>query len=266
MPGNGNRAVERPPLLFGMKFPHYSYPLRLFPGLFFGLLTGRHRSFRDDALVCIVGLNPPMRVLGETNIPGSGPCVLTMNHYYRPGFGAWWIALAIAAAVPQELHWVMTAEWTFPGRWYGFLGRPLLRWVLKRAAGMYGFTSMPPMPPRPSDIVKRSLSVRTVLDYIHHHPGSMLAVSPEGGDAPGGILAWPPSGAGRFLLLLAGAGYSIVPVGCWEQEGALCLRFGQAYRLEVLGGAAKERDNAAASIVMQAIASQLPYELRGKFL
>jgi hypothetical protein len=251
--------------LFGMKFPHYSYPLRLIPGLLLGILSGRHRSFRADAMLCIQGLIPPLRVFGESNIPGSGPCALAMNHYHRPGFGAWWIALAIAAVVPQELHWVMTAEWTFPGRWYGFLGRPALRWVLKRATRMYGFTSMPPMPPRPADVVARSRSVRTVLDHIHHHPGSMLAVSPEGADAPGGVLVWPPTGAGRFLLLLAKEGLPIVPVGCWEEKGSLCLRFGEAYRLVDPGGEAGERDHTAACSVMRAIARQLPLHLRGEF-
>ena len=106
-----------------MNYPEYSLPFRLIPGLIASLLLGHPRSFQADARLCTGRLCPPLSIQGEENIPGSGPCVLTVNHYHRPGFGAWWISLAVSAVVPRELHWVMTAEWTFPGRWYGFLGK-----------------------------------------------------------------------------------------------------------------------------------------------
>ena len=248
-----------------MNYPEYTLPFRLIPGLIASLLLGRRRSFQADARLCTGRLSPPLSIQGEENIPGSGPCVLTVNHYHRPGFGAWWISLAVSAVVPRELHWVMTAEWTFPGRWYDFLGKPVSRRVLKQAAKIYNFTSMPPMPPRPGDVADRSRSVRMVLKRIHQDPQSMLAISPEGADAPGGVLAWPPAGAGRFLLLLAKEGFPIVPVGCWEEQGSLCLRFGEAYRLADPGGEARERDHTAACSVMLAIARQLPLHLRGEF-
>jgi hypothetical protein len=168
--------------------------------------------------------------------------------------------------VPVEMHWVMTGELTYPGRWYAFLGKAGSRWLLARLAKMYGFTTMPPMPPRKKDVAARARSVRAVLEVVHRHPRSILTVSPEGGDHPGGVLTWPPPGAGRFLLLLAGGGFSILPVGCWEEEGALCLRFGVAYQLEGPSGPGPdERDHHAAGVVMQAIARQLPLHLRGEF-
>jgi hypothetical protein len=145
------------------------------------------------------------------------------------------------------------------------LGKPVSRQVLKQAAKMYGFTSMPPMPPRPGEVADRSRSVRMVLKHIRQYPLSMLAISPEGADAPGGVLAWPPAGAGRFLLLLAKEGFPIVPVGCWEEQGSLCLRFGEAYHLADPGGEAATRDRTAAGSVMRAIARQLPTHLRGEF-
>ena len=246
--------------------PRYSYPLAKVPGLAFDMLSGRHRSFHDDALSCINRLDPPLRVWGTENIPASGPCLLTVNHYHRPGFGAWWIAFAVAASVPVEMHWVMTGELTFPGKWYGFLGRPCSRWLLRRAARMYGFTGMPPMPPRPQDVAARARAVREVLEHVRRQPGAMLTVSPEGADAPGGRLVWPPPGAGRFLLLLAGSGFPILPVGCWEEDGSLCLRFGQVYRLEPAPRLEPdEKDHQAAGIVMRAIANELPRHLRSEF-
>jgi hypothetical protein len=247
-------------------YPHYSYPLHLLPGLAAGLLFGARRSFRQDACACIQRLQPPLRVWGAENIPACGPCLLTGNHYSRPGFNSWWNTFALASAVPVEMHWVTTTELTFPGRWYAFLASPSSRWLLRRLAGMYGFTGMPPMPPREKDVLARARAVRRVLDHARRNPGSMLAISPEGGDSPDGVLAWPPTGVGRFLLLLSGSGFPILPVGCWEEEGALCLRFGPAYRLQIpprLG--VDERDHRAAAVVMQAIARLLPLHLRGEF-
>ena len=115
-----------------MEYPLYSYPPRLIPGLIANVLFGGQRSFRRDGLACVERINPPLRVLGVENIPQAGPCLITFNHYYRPGFNAWWMALAIASVVPVEMHLVMTGELTFPGKWYAALGRPGSRWLLKR--------------------------------------------------------------------------------------------------------------------------------------
>jgi len=64
------------------------------------LLRGRPRSFRADARTCIAGLQPPLQVEGREYIPACGPCLLTVNHYTRPGLRAWWLALAVSAALP----------------------------------------------------------------------------------------------------------------------------------------------------------------------
>lgn len=248
-------------------YPIYSYPLRLIPGFSASLLCGNRRSFHADARACIERLNSPLRIFGEENIPHSGPSLITFNHYYRPGFHAWWLALGIAAAVPQEIHFGMTGELTYPGKWYAPLGRAGSRWLLRRLANIYGFTTMPPMPPRPADVAARAHSVRTMLEYARAHPQAILALAPEGSDnVPSGALAWPPPGAGRFLALLAGSGFPVTPVGAYEEAGKFCLRFGVAYRLEVPTHLPPhERDRRAAEIVMRAIACQLPEHLRGEF-
>ena len=160
----------------------------------------------------------------------------------------------------------MTGELTFPGKWYAPLGMAGSRWLLKRSARIYGFTTMPPMPPRPNDVKARAASVRRTLAFVKAHPQAILGLAPEGGDQPGGVVTMPPSGAGRFVLMLAEQGFPVVPVGCFEEAGEFCLRFGNAYRLQVPHGAGPdEKDRQTAHMVMSAIAAQLPQRLRGDF-
>ncbi len=246
--------------------PRYNYPpfsfFRLAPNVFFG---GK-RSFRRDGQMCIDQLVPPLHVFGKDNVPGNGPCLLTFNHYYRPGFNAWWMALALAATLPVDIHFVMTGELTYPGKWYAALGQTGSRWLLRRFSKIYGFTTMPPMPPRAKDVAARARSVRETLTFARLHPQAVLGLAPEGGDQPGGVLNWPSGGAGRFILLLTLQGFPILPVGVFEENGEFCLRFGSAYHLQVPGNSEPdEKDHAAARAVMSAIALQLPPHLRGEF-
>ncbi len=250
-----------------MDYPLYSYPFRLMPGLLANILFGGRRSFRQDGLACIERLKPPLRIMGAENIPQEGPCLITFNHYYRPGFSAWWMALALAATVPGDIHFVMTSELTFPGKWYASLGMAGSRWLLGRFGRIYQFTTMPPMPPRPGDVERRARAVRRALGFARTHPQAILGLAPEGGDQPGGKVTMPPSGAGRFLLLLAGLGFPLLPVGCFEENGELCLHFGVSYRLSVPGGLnLDEKDRRAARVAMSAIASLVPEQLRGNIV
>ena len=248
-------------------YPRYSYPPRLIPDLAKNILFGDQRSFRRDGQECMALLKPPLRLLGAENIPLGGPCLITNNHYYRPGFDAWWMALALAATLPVELRFVMTGELTYPGKWYAPLGQTGSRWLLRRFSKVYGFTSMPPMPPRDQDVAARARAVRETLAFARQHPQAILGLAPEGGDnPPTGALARPASGAGRFILLLAEQGFPVLPVGIYEVNGELCLCFGKAFRLQIPSGLGPDaKDRAAAQIVMSAIAAQLPSRLRGDF-
>jgi len=266
-----------------MPYPHYSYPPSVIFGLAASVLFGGRRSFRADGHACLDRLQPPLRIIGKENTPRIGPVIITFNHYYRPGFNAWWMALALAAAIPADIHFVMTGELTFPGKWYAPFGMAGSRWLLKRIARIYGFTTMPPMPPRPKDVEARSRSVRKTLAFVRQHPQAILGLAPEGGDQPGGLLNWPATGAGRFISLLAcpacasagstggrgrsaGSGPRILPVGTYEEDGVLYLKFGDAYALEVPEKlSADEKDRAVAEIIMRAIARELPIRLRGQF-
>ncbi|HOT92519.1 MAG TPA: hypothetical protein PLJ78_10875 [Anaerolineae bacterium] len=230
------------------------------------------RCFSADARSCVAALRPPLRVYGQEHIPTRGPCLLTINHYSRPAtedaasFRAWWLALGVSAVVPAEVHWVVTEAWTYPDPLRAHLITPATRWLFRRVARVYGFTAMPPMPPDPRDVVARAVAVRHLLAYADTTPAPLIGLAPEGGDAPGGVLQAPPSGVGRLILHLVRMGLSITPVGAFEADGAFCLRFGPAYRLETPAATSPdERDRIASTLVMRHIAAQLPEPLRGEF-
>jgi hypothetical protein len=251
-----------------MDAPDYSYPPGLFARVAWDVVFLRHRDFRDDAKACIKSLKPPVRPWGCENIPTGGPCVITVNHYHRRGFGAQWIALAIAALVPAKMHWVMTAEFTYPGKWYAPLGAVGSRILLKRIAMVYGFTSMPPMPPREEDVEARAISVRAVLDHVKHTGDPVLGLAPEGYDPPGpeGVLTRPAHGVGRFGALLSSMGLRFNPVGVYEADGIFHLHFGESYELNVPRHlSSDEKDRQASQLMMENIARLLPVHLRGEF-
>jgi 1-acyl-sn-glycerol-3-phosphate acyltransferase len=247
-------------------YPDYSYPTYLLLNLIRDIFLGRRRSFRADSVACLARLIPPLRVSGMENIPSNGPCLLTFNHYSRQGFHAWWNALAIAAQLPIEAHIIMTSELTFPGKWYAPAGKTVSRWLLKRITRIYGFSSMPPMPPRDKDVAARARAVRAVLSFVKRTANPVVCLAPEGGDTPGGRLAFPPSGSGRFILHLAGNALRVFPIGVWEQEGCLCVNFGVPFTLSIPKDLpADEKDRAAARSIMENIALLLPSHLRGEF-
>jgi hypothetical protein len=249
-----------------MDYLSYSYPRGFWARVVRDVLLLQYRNFRQDAKACIGNLQPPLRVLGTKNIPQRGPCVVTVNHYHRDGFGAQWIALAIAACVPADMHWVMTGEFTYPGKWYEGLGSIGSRLLLNRLASMYGFTTMPPMPPRAKDVEARAISVRRVLEFMRHANNPILGLAPEGYDPPDGILTRPFSGLGRFGLLLSNAGLEFIPVGAYEADGVFAIHFGEAYELHVSRElSVDEKDAQAAQIIMKNIAHLLPMNLRGEF-
>lgn len=249
-----------------MASPKYSYPTRVFAALIRDIFLQRRRDFRQDAIACIARLSPPLKVVGSENIPQRGPCVVTVNHYHREDFGAQWLALAIASLVPVNMHWIMTGEFQYQGKWYATIGSIGSQLLLKRIASVYDFSTMPPMPPRQKDVQARAAAVRAVLEYVRRTPNSILGLAPEGYDPPEGVLTRPASGVGRFGLLLSKAGLQFIPVGAYEVDGVFQIHFGESYELSLAPNLAPdEKDHQASQIMMEHIARLLPAHLRGEF-
>jgi hypothetical protein len=248
-----------------VKYPRYPLLWKVAPVVLLSAALNRKRSFRGDALRCLAGGQPKIQITGKENIPSSGPALLVFNHYSRSGFQAYWIALAVGATVPVEMHWTMTAAWTSVGSFKSKVLAEVSRWLFPRLARVYGFTAMPPMPPRPYQAEARARAVRQALAVARQQP-TVLALAPEGRDIPGGKLGRPPAGSGRFLILLSRLGYPVYPLGVYEADGCLCLNFGPASDLETPTGLSKEEsDGCASGAVMHLIANLVPEELRGGF-
>ncbi len=250
-----------------MSYPFYSYAPIVIASLIRDGILYHRRVFRDDARVCIERLNPPLRVLGKENIPQRGPCALTMNHYTRASFHIWWGAMAISSLIYPPVDWVIASEWTAPGKWYEPIKGAVSRFAANQIARVYGFMTMPPMPPRPRDVEARAASVRAVLDYVRRTKNPIIGLAPEGGDQTEEKLMMPASGVGRFGLLLAAQGLRFAPIGVYESDGEFCLHFGEAYDLCVeRQGSSDEKDREASRIMMEHIAPLLPSHLRGEFV
>jgi len=242
--------------------PPYRPPPRLLVGLVWSVLTLRRRSVAEDARAAVERVFPPPEVVGVEHIPPRGPCLVACNHYHRGNRGGWWTALLVTAPLSanrapeadRELHWVMTDAWTYPeGTWQSRYLTPLSRWVFRRVARVYGFVSMPPMPPRPWELEARALGVLQAVRLARRvaQSGGMMGLAPEGRDIEEG-LGEAPENAGRFIALLVEAGLPILPVGVAEVEGRMRVAFGELFWPEIPAGKG-ERDVAVAREVMGAI-------------
>jgi len=225
-------------------------------------LQRRRRSFRRDARMLVDRLSPPLRVEGTLPDVEHGSWVVVVNHFTRPGFRAWWIPMAISATLPREVCWVTTSRLTYRDPLRAATVTPASRWFLRHVARLYGFVAMPPMPPRDFEVAARAEAVRRALRKASE-PGALLGLAPEGSDMPGGVLTPPPSGSGRFLLHLARHGLRFQPVGAFEDDGRLCLRYGPPFDLP--HSLTEPIDDSATRLVMSAIAACLPQRLRGAY-
>jgi hypothetical protein len=229
-------------------------------------LRGARRSFADDSRAAVDALRASLEVHGTANVPARGPVLVTCNHYSRPGFGAWWISLAISAAIAgcrapgasREIVWVMTSAWTFPdGRWRRRHLTPLTRRLFPGMADVYGFIAMPPMPPDPAEVSERAEAVLRTVRAARElaRRGGIIGLAPEGMDTSGG-LGRPPAGSGRFLSLIVKEGYPVLPVGLTEARCRLALSFGPTYTPHVPSDRSA-RDAVVSEQVMRAISDEI---------
>jgi 1-acyl-sn-glycerol-3-phosphate acyltransferase len=211
-------------------------------------------------------------VEGFENIPGRGPCLITFNHYTSPRVKSWWMVLAVASVIPQEVHFIITAAWVQPGKWINRLSAPLTSWAFQRLADTCGFFTMPPMPPELSDATDRAQAVRRLLRFARNEYFAWIGLAPEGSDSPTGAIQMPPAGVGRLVRHLGQYGYVILPIGIFEaQEGdstlpRLCLKFGPCYTLDLSTQVDRnDLDLSIRQLLMERIAPLLPPAFRGNF-
>jgi len=277
-PGNGpleEQAAQALPGPFAL--PRYGFPPGILPAILLSALLGIRRSFAADSRWLVRGISK-LAIIGEVPalfplpaLEGEDPpargWLITMNHFHRPGFGVWWIPIAIASRLPVNMSWVMTGAWTYPDPFRSRTLTPLSQWLFGRIARVYGFVNMPPMPPRPGEEAQRAQAVRRVLTWVRATARPVLGFAPEGMDPPPGQMIMPPSGVGRFINHLANSGLTILPVAGFEQGDSLCLRFGEPYRLPArFPGRRHDLDVQVGECVMHAIADCLPDSLRSPIL
>lgn len=245
-------------------FPTYTLSSGLVLNLVWAVLFKQKRDFKKDAVEALKGLRPDLVIHGQEYVPVTGPCLITLNHYFRPGYNAFWTSLAISAAVPLDIFWIMTGAFTYPGQRREKVLKPMSQWLLHAIGRVYGFSNMPAMPPNPSEAEERALAVRQVVTVVRRRPHAVIGLAPEGRDILTGKLGEPPSGSGRFIQYLARLGLPILPVGVFEADSSLQVNFGRLFCLEETGDLSSTgTDRAVCRIVMQAIARQLPDEMRG---
>jgi 1-acyl-sn-glycerol-3-phosphate acyltransferase len=192
--------------------PKYPLPWSLVLQILGAALLLQPRSFQKDSQRFIAGLRPPLRISGLDAIDFGNSLLLTINHYQRPGFRAWWLPLSVSAVVPCRVRWVMTAAWTFAGRPLSRQLTALSSRLFRKIAAVYRFSTMPPMPPDPDEVGLRARSIRSVLTYARKTPSPVIGFAPEGQDSPDGRLMQPPPGEGHFIHHLAQPGLEIVPI------------------------------------------------------
>ena len=238
--------------------------LPLYFSILFSFILGRKRDFHADSRILIAHYNPTPEIRDTDLIPQTGPFLVTLNHYSRPGFFILWAAAAISAALPRPSTWLMTSAWTNRTGGVDRLRTWLSQIIFERLAEMYGMVTMPPMPPVPGDSAERALSIRRLLHRMRADKDAIVCVAPEGMDFPGGELGVPHPGTGKLLLQIANTTRQVLPVGVFEVDGRLVIRFGKPYVLTLSDGL-EDVDRAASDEAMHRIAALLPEGMRGVY-
>jgi hypothetical protein len=248
--------------------PGYRLPLRHLPLFAADLLLGRRRSFvRDARLVLKANECHERRVDGLGHVPCIGPFILVMNHFSRRGLRPYHCAMAVNDAVarrrigPRQSYicWAFTSEYV--GLHIGPLPVPrsFLRWLFRRVALVYGFVIIPR---REELMMGRAAALRALRRAAMRTP---IGLTPEG-LASSGKLVRPPAGSGLFLAKISRGDVPLLPVGLWEDDGALRIRFGPPFLLGILSDVPRaEQDRGARDRIMMSIGRLLPRGLHGEY-
>ncbi len=247
---------------------HYRYSFRLL-GPALRAIMSKPSSISNDSALLLRGAHPTPRALHIDNIPKSSPFLLIVNHYDRPGLGAWWgaatIATTIATRCNREMRMVMAREWWYPKGFGRLVKQPLTRWAFGQIARAYGILTLPPVIDEYRG--QGGLDVRRVLAVTHGDNPALIVIAPEGRTGPNLSLCQPPNGAGLFLLMLTHDTIPCLPAGLYEDEtSTLTVNFGVPFKLDAPQKLPKEeRDYAAVRQAMIEIGKLLPQKMWGVF-
>ena len=265
-PTNPNWLLKRPQwirALIGPGKPVYRLPWLILPRVTIDALLGRRRDIRADAPGLIASMPVPPVIEGVEHIPAAGRCVILPNHYERPD-GVWvgWGVVAIMGALAARRPALPPARWVMTSTWQDcYLGPrriapERLRWILERFARVYGLILMPASD---AETAGRGSALRALLKTLGE-PDQAVGLHAEAGGFE--TLIEPPLGIGRVLALIDRQGIPCIPVGVFEQDKRLHVRFGAALPA---GEVARLPEREAAHAVMRAIARLLPPANRGVF-
>jgi len=245
---------------------HYRFRISSVLLFIISMLLGRRRDLAADIAATLLAARPHPRIIDDHYVPAEGPFVLVANHYERPGLKVFWGGMLASYAISERrtrdkaLHWLMTSEW------YNYRLGPMpipvwfLRWLFRRIAFVYGLVIVP----RPTErAVGRAAAMRSILQVLDRQR-EPIALFPEG--VGKGQLVEPQPGSGAFLLSLCQRGIPILPAGIFEEEGALTVRFGPPFTIQISEETPKEeRDRLARQQMMVAIGRLLPRPLWGVY-
>lgn len=242
-------------------YPAYLLSFSVIFNIICHIVTGKRLRFQKTAKGLIKGIQPPPVLKNTGVIPDSIPILVTMNHYSRQGFSIVWAAAALTSALPGDPIWLMTRAWTNRQAGLDRIRTRLTEIIFSRIAEVYGFVTMPPIPPHPDEIIDRAISIRRLMQALRMTDDLILCIAPEGRDFSDGTLGRPPEGTGKMILQLMKVLNRILPAGVYEKGGHLVLNFGSPYLLPDH----IECDPEVADFVMQKIACLLPERMRGLY-
>lgn len=260
-------SADRPPVTVQTPENGYELPNRMMAKALFAFFTRRRRDTWQDAATLVDSMQPQPVVHGIENVPERGPFVIMPNHYERKdkvwvGWGAMVLTTAIARARSREnvpaIRWVMTDTWADCYIGPIHVDPRLLGWVLQGFSNVYGIIRMPAhdLPDHDARRAQSGMALRQMLRALDK--GQVVAVHPEAGGFE--TMIEPKPGAGRVLSAFDRRKVPIIPVGVFEQDGRLTVRFGPQMKT---GSLARLDDAAAGLLAMRTIAALVPPANRG---